>query len=837
MASNPKDPKKKSDLKVEGTPEKGEKSEKDAGSSSAAPGTGGVPKRPQAAAPPPKKVVAPPPTRKAASDSPEQPPGQPSGPQPPQPQPPQSSSSTSSLPSTQPQASQASQTSQTSQSSQTPSLPQTLEETGKGDGELDEYEDYPVDNLDETPHLKVYNTFPAHLPEAYDKLHQFARVFNTQIGHPEIVIVGKQGVGKSSLVEALLGFPFSYVKQDGCTLRPIILNMINNKAATNPVVTVKRDSLLPEFGVDKVVQLSELPTEIEKRNKVLAPEAIHIQYESRTALNLTIIDSPGLVDEDQGQFVKAKIQSIVYNLMKPVNRLIICVEKTGQWEKIDIIDYMKQVDNDLHRTLFVFTHFYAFLRTIENPDEVNKFFAFADPAIRCFYVSLLPKEGRKGVKTEEGFKKSLWGGYKRDIDLLELLQYDSERFGPSIGFHKLRRFLWDQTLNQYKASIPDILRSLRVKKTIAQTNLEKINKKLAELDHLKFRTMASSYSVKYLLLIENLIMGTAEGNPAINGQTLQEEHFSCGEGEWLDHQFNVIKVLPTEWGLIYWDLKLYGGQQFERLLSEFKLVSEHAQTSAVTVDDVASASGTQFGNSTHAAANIAQKKTEEVFIPLVEQVVRRAIYAMKRLPNVADYILEKERKKQSAKTNSTAVPIAGKSDRIDFPEIEDIAQYPYFTYHVKDLYYKFVDAVGEHCLKKCMEEFYSSAVLYWDFTEMEREAHNLKLANLDQPPHKTISQLSQEYFKELQQRILYNVVLKLYNFFLVPLQSEVCNSILSKIGGLSDQDLERLFEIASNKGKLIEYKNNLEKVIKQCSTQEVNFRSASYRLSSPVPSK
>jgi len=831
MASNPKDPKKKPELKVEGA--SGDKSEKEAVTSPVAPGTGGIPKRPAAVLPPPKKVA--PPSRKAASDSPEQPALQPS--QPPS-QPSLGSQSTSTLPSAaQPQPPQPPQPTQSGSGTQTPNLAQVSDDFGKVDGELDEYEDYPVENLDESPHLKVYNTFPPHLPEAYDKLHQFARVFNTAIGHPEIVIVGKQGVGKSSLVEALLGFPFAYVKPDGCTLRPVILNMINNKAATNPIVTVKRDSLLPEFGVDKVVQLSELPTEIEKRNKVVAPEAIHIQYESRTSLNLTIIDSPGLVDEDQGQFVKAKIQSIVHSLMRPVNRLIICVEKTNQWDKIDIVEYLKQIDNDLHRTLFVFTHFYAFLRTIENPHEINKFFAFADPAIKSFYVSLPAKELRKGLKTEEGFKKTLWLGYKRDVDLLELLQYDSERFGPSIGFHKLRRFLWDQTLTQYKALIPDILRSLRVKKNVAQTNLEKINKKLAELDHLKFRTMASSYAVKYLLLIESLIVGTAEGNPAINGQTLQEEHLSCGEGEWLDSQFNVIKVLPKEWELTHWDSKLYGGQQFERLLFEFKLVSEHAQTSAVTVDDVASASGTQFGNSTHAAANIAQKKTEEVFIPLVEQVVRRAIYTMKRLPVVADYILENERKKQKGTANAISVPIVRKSERIDFPEIEDLAQYPYFTYHVKDLYYKFVDAVGEHCLKKCLEEFYSSPVLYWDFTEMEREAHNLKLANIDQPSHKTISQLSQEYFKELQQRILYNVVLKLYNFFLVPLQTEVCNSILAKIGGLSDQDLERLFEIASNKGKLIEYKTTLEKVIKQCSTQEVNFRGASYRLSSPVPSK
>lgn len=42
---------------------------------------------------------------------------------------------------------------------------------------------------------------------------------------------------------------------------------------------------------------------------------------------------------------------------------------------------------------------------------------------------------------------------------------------------------------------------------------------------------------------------------------------------------------------------------------------------------------------------------------------------------------------------------------------------PYFTHHVKDLYYKFVDQTAKLVKEKCMDEFLSTRTIYWDLTE------------------------------------------------------------------------------------------------------------------------
>jgi len=64
-----------------------------------------------------------------------------------------------------------------------------------------------------------------------------------------------------------------------------------------------------------------------------------------------------------------------------------------------------------------------------------------------------------------------------------------------------------------------------------------------------------------------------------------------GDGDWLDIRNQVIKFDPEEWGIPYWDAKLYGGQQFERLLSEFCAVAKHTEVPSITVADVATATG------------------------------------------------------------------------------------------------------------------------------------------------------------------------------------------------------------------------------------------------------
>lgn len=148
-----------------------------------------------------------------------------------------------------------------------------------------------------------------------------------------------------------------------------------------------------------------------------------------------------------------------------------------------------------------------------------------------------------------------------------------------------------------------------------------------------------------------------------------------------------------------------------------------------------------------------QQKSQDSFIPLIEQLTSRAVYIMRRLTDIAERILESRKRRPEDISNVS---------------VEDTDQYPYFTYHVKDLYFKFVDNVAKTCKEKCMDEFYSTRTIYWDLTEYSEKTLPLDRSG-QEDTKKVVLELAKQLFETLKTRITKNVMLKFYNFFLVPM--------------------------------------------------------------------
>jgi len=346
---------------------------------------------------------------------------------------------------------------------------------------------------------------------------------------------------------------------------------------------------------------------------------------------------------------------------------------------------------------------------------------------------------------------------------------------------------------------------------------------LLGLDSSKLRSLASNYVVNFLQVVEQLIEGTSEGNPAVNGQTLEEEKSTQGDGDWVDLYNRPVKFEADDWGIPYWESKLYGGQQFERLLAEFKAVSDHTQISEVTMDDVATAAGinklNNVPNYAWAASDLAQQKSQDALVPLIEQLCERAVYIIKRLTDVVEKVMDGRKKKWQTSYRGV--------------DVTNIEQYPYFTHHVKDLFYKYVDETSKVCKEKCMDEFLSTRTIYWDLTEYPE--HNIPIDRNDHEDTKTtVVQLAKQLFTTLRQRITKNVLLKFYNFFLVPIQIDLWNEIQGKITSLSDQQLEQIFEVSATKDKLREDEKLLQIVLKKCVEQDQLFLDASTHFCHPI---
>jgi hypothetical protein len=303
----------------------------------------------------------------------------------------------------------------------------------------------------------------------------------------------------------------------------------------------------------------------------------------------------------------------------------------------------------------------------------------------------------------------------------------------------------------------------------------------------------------------------------VNGQDLNEEKTANGDGDWTD-QYN--RVISFDAQPPYAEAKVYGGQQFERLLAEFKAVSESRDLDedSVTTNDVATSAGVNKLNNqpNHhwSAADLAQQKSQDAFVPRIEQVTNRAVYIIKRLTDIAEKIIDSRRKERGVSAVSSLV--------------EDVSSYPYFTYHVKDVFYHFVDDAAKNCREKCLDEFYSTRTVYWELMESGAQ---IKVSD---DAEATVKQLAAEVFTKLQKRITANVMLKLYNFFLVPVQSDLATVLQGNVNTLTDGELEKLFDTAQTKERLEGALEKVQSKLEASSETDKHFIDAANTFSHPV---
>jgi dynamin 1-like protein len=141
-------------------------------------------------------------------------------------------------------------------------------------------------------------------------------VFNTigsdSIDLPQIVVVGSQSSGKSSVLETIVQKDFLPRGNGVVTRRPLVLQLVNTHqtGAPQPPSSVSSDGTLNEspdraeflhlpnkqfFDFEEVRKEIEAETaRVAGQNKAISRTPIHLKIYSRNVLNLTLVDLPGV---------------------------------------------------------------------------------------------------------------------------------------------------------------------------------------------------------------------------------------------------------------------------------------------------------------------------------------------------------------------------------------------------------------------------------------------------------------------------------------------------------------------------------------------------------------
>ncbi|XP_035262235.1 dynamin-2 isoform X2 [Anguilla rostrata] len=174
---------------------------------------------------------------------------------------------------------------------------------------------------------------------------------------PQIAVVGGQSAGKSSVLENFVGRDFLPRGSGIVTRRPLILQLVHNKAEYAEFLHCKGR---------KFVDFEEVRMEIEAEtdritgsNKGISPIPINLRVYSPHVLNLTLIDLPGMTKVavgDQPLDIEHQIRDMLLQFITKDSCLILAVTPANtDLANSDALKIAKEVDPQGLRTIGVIT--------------------------------------------------------------------------------------------------------------------------------------------------------------------------------------------------------------------------------------------------------------------------------------------------------------------------------------------------------------------------------------------------------------------------------------------------------------------------------------------------
>ncbi|KAK1787062.1 hypothetical protein P4O66_017434, partial [Electrophorus voltai] len=185
---------------------------------------------------------------------------------------------------------------------------------------------------------------------------------------PQIVVVGSQSSGKSSVLESLVGRDFLPRGSGIVTRRPLVLQLVTvpplaqREKQENGIKAEEWGTFL-HCKKQIFTDFAEIRKEIEEEtdrttnNKGISPEPIHLKIYSPNVLNLTLVDLPGITKVpvgDQPEDIESQVQDMILSFISNPNSLILCVSPANSdLATSDALKLAREVDPDGRRTLLV----------------------------------------------------------------------------------------------------------------------------------------------------------------------------------------------------------------------------------------------------------------------------------------------------------------------------------------------------------------------------------------------------------------------------------------------------------------------------------------------------
>ncbi|KAJ1935291.1 vacuolar protein sorting-associated protein 1, partial [Kickxella alabastrina] len=242
---------------------------------------------------------------------------------------------------------------------------------------------------------------------------------------PQIVVIGSQSSGKSSVLENIVGRDFLPRGTGIVTRRPLVLQLINRPAT---VVVEKKEGEDEESKGEenpnewgeflhlpgkKFYNFDEIRDEIVNdterktgKNLGISPVPINLRVFSPNVLTLTLVDLPGLTKVpvgDQPKDIERQIRDMILTYITKPNAIILAVTGANtDLANSDGLKMAREVDPDGTRTIGVLTK----VDLMDSGTDVIDILAGRVIPLRLGYVPVVNR-GQKDIQTKRTIQSAL----------------------------------------------------------------------------------------------------------------------------------------------------------------------------------------------------------------------------------------------------------------------------------------------------------------------------------------------------------------------------------------------------------------------------------------------
>ncbi|KAI8335117.1 Dynamin central region-domain-containing protein [Chlamydoabsidia padenii] len=176
---------------------------------------------------------------------------------------------------------------------------------------------------------------------------------------PQIVVVGSQSSGKSSVLETIVQRDFLPRGTGIVTRRPLVLQLITHRHTTEYGEFLHaQDKKFFDFA-DIVKEIEHETSRLAGENKGISKMPIHLRIYSPRVLTLTLVDLPGLTKVpigDQPSDIEKQIRNLLMDYITKPNSIILAVTPANMdLVNSDSLKLARKVDPEGKRTIGVLT--------------------------------------------------------------------------------------------------------------------------------------------------------------------------------------------------------------------------------------------------------------------------------------------------------------------------------------------------------------------------------------------------------------------------------------------------------------------------------------------------